>query len=97
MVKVLGELEALVIKCEDCLKEGQHLKDHNAGEDRERVSFQFQHIQRVKEEHCGPAVLFTLEKDACKAVAHNDITSAPCDIFYIVLYYYSFKDKPRQR
>lgn len=26
MVKVLGELEALVIKGEDCLKEGQHLK-----------------------------------------------------------------------
>lgn len=26
MVKVLGELKALVIKGEDCLKEGQHLK-----------------------------------------------------------------------
>lgn len=26
MVKVLGELEPLVIKGEDCLKEGQHLK-----------------------------------------------------------------------
>lgn len=26
MVKVLGELKALVIKGEDCLKEGQHLQ-----------------------------------------------------------------------
>lgn len=26
MVKVLGKLETLVIKGEDCLKEGQHLK-----------------------------------------------------------------------
>lgn len=35
MVKVLGELKALVIKGEDCLKKGQHLKkDHNKGRNR---------------------------------------------------------------
>lgn len=47
MVEVLGELKALVIKGEDCLKEGQHLK--RSQDRKKQIRYVYEKSQQVKE------------------------------------------------